>query len=229
MEFFAFVLLLLAAVAMAPWMLKKNSELKKPSKKPSKKTEPVHVDGFPPTQQVTGVDRMTGIAIDEVHRKLCLVRCRRPGAWVVGQDGVYGPVWEPASSTVVRYGDILSVEVFEDTAPSQGISTNVVLRVELHIIVKKTATPTHTVLFLDGRTFANSVKHRAAMALARHWHGVLQAAIHAGEMRAAREKAAAAAPAAPSLADELQQLVQLRDQGVLTEQEFQQQKARLLA
>lgn len=227
MEFFAFVLLLLAAVAMAPWMLKKNSELKKPSKK----TEPVHVDGFPPTQQVMGVDRMTGLAIDEVHRKLCLVRCPRPGALEVGQDAAYGPVWKPASSTVVRYGDILSVDVFEDAAPSQRISTNVILRVELHVIVKNTAAPTHTVLFLDSRVFANSAEHRAAMKQARHWHGVLEAAIHASEMRAAREQAAEAAAAAPApaVADELQQLAQLRDEGVLTEQEFQQQKSRLLA
>lgn len=227
MEFFAFVLMLVAAVAMAPWMLRKHSELKKPSQK----TESVYVDGFIPTQQIAGIDKVTGIAIDEVHKKLCLVRYRFPSAWAVGQDGVYGLVWEPASSIVLRYGDILSVEVFEDTAPSQGVSTNVVLRVELHIIVKKTATPTHTIVFLDRRTSANSVDHRAAMAQARHWHGVLQAAIHASEVRAASEQAAevAAAVPAPVVADELRKLAQLRDDGVLTEQEFQQQKARLLA
>jgi hypothetical protein len=227
-EFFVFVVSLLAAVALAPWVLK--SSVPKREKK-AQKIEQVQVDGFPPTQEVMGIDKMTGIAIDEVHRKLCLVRCPRPGAGAVGQDGVYTPVWEPASSTVVRYGDILSVDVFEDTAPSQSYSTNIILRVELHVIVKNTAAPTHTVLFLDSRVFANSAEHRAAMKQARHWHGVLEAAIHASEMRAARELAAEAAAAAPALpvADQLQQLVALRDEGVLTELEFQRQKARLLA
>jgi len=55
-------------------------------------------------------------------------------------------------------------------------------------------------------------------------------------LRLMREPSPAAAPAAPaspappstSLADELTKLAQLRDQGVLSEEEFQAQKARLL-
>jgi hypothetical protein len=53
------------------------------------------------------------------------------------------------------------------------------------------------------------------------------------QLRAALEAAMAeqhapAAPAAASLADELAKLAALRDQGVLSPQEFEQQKARLL-
>jgi hypothetical protein len=36
------------------------------------------------------------------------------------------------------------------------------------------------------------------------------------------------APGAPSMTTELQRLADLRDRGVLTEQEFQEQKARIL-
>lgn len=226
MEFFVFVLILLAAVALAPWVLKHNPNWAKRLQT----TEPVLVDGFPPTQQVMGIDRKTGVAIDEVHRKLCLVHYRRPAE--PGQHkGAYTLLWDQGASVVLRYGDILAVEVFEDMAPHEHRSTNIILRVELHIIVKSTAAPTHTVLFLGSSALANSAEHRAAVKQARRWHGVLQAAIHASEVRAARERAAEAAAAAPApvVAEELQQLVQLRDDGVLTELEFQQQKARLLA
>ena len=214
MEFFIFVLIVMAAVVI--------SAMQRANKPQATVAEMVHPEGFTATQQVMGIDKMTGIAIDESHEKLCLIRARPSGAWAVGRDGSYGPVQDPASSTVVGYGDILSAEVIEDIAPGQGFLGNKILRVELHVIVRSTATPVHTLVFLDSSTGSNSAAHSAAMEQARHWHGLL---------RAARERATPPmAPAtATSVADELRKLAQLRDEGVLTEPEFQQQKARLLA
>ena len=54
--------------------------------------------------------------------------------------------------------------------------------------------------------------------------------IHQVNPAAAAPPAAAAAPAAPvDVADQLRKLADLRDQGVLTEDEFQAQKAKLLS
>ena len=52
---------------------------------------------------------------------------------------------------------------------------------------------------------------------------------HQGEINQQRMRGAApAVPAAPSMTTELQRLADLRERGVLTEQEFQEQKARIL-
>lgn len=213
---FLILVAIVALVAMGDIVLVvqqiKTRRLKSP-----KITVVKEVDEFPATQRVMGVDGLAGIAIDELNKKLCLV--------------LDGGVPEQSFRNVVGYGDILAVEVFEDTVPSQGVSTNRILRVELHIIVKSTSTPTHTIVFLERATFANTAEHRNAMKQARHWHGVLQAAADSHEIHAAREQEQESASALPvhSVADELRKLAQLRDEGVLTEQEFQQQKNRLLA
>jgi hypothetical protein len=61
--------------------------------------------------------------------------------------------------------------------------------------------------------------------------GVQRTIYHEGERNKERMyqgPAAAASPAAPSLTTELERLAELRARGILTEEEFQAQKARIL-
>lgn len=79
-------------------------------------------------------------------------------------------------------------------------------------------------------------KQQQAAALQAAQQEAMQAQANAAAMQAqlaAQQPAAPAAPAAPSpltpeIISHLQSLAQLRDAGILTEEEFQQQKARIL-
>lgn len=196
-------------------------------------------DGFVATQQVDGCDGVTGIAIDEAHKKLRLISYHRAGAAGIDQGGAFGaeeglgfgPDQDWVHSVDVSYGDILSVEVLDDFALAGDRIARAIMRLQLRISLKNTSIPTYSLVFLESPYLANSALYDAALHKARHWLGVLEAAIHEDGRRAAPNPAAGpSAPSSmPSVADELRKLAQLRDEGVLTEQEFQQQKARLLA
>lgn len=79
-------------------------------------------------------------------------------------------------------------------------------------------------------------KQQQAAALQAAQQEAMQAQANAAAMQAqlaAQQPAAPAAPSAPSpltpeIISHLQSLAQLRDAGILTEEEFQQQKARIL-
>ena len=58
--------------------------------------------------------------------------------------------------------------------------------------------------------------------------GVQKTIYHQGELNQQRMRGAPAAPQAPSVTTELSRLADLRERGVLTEQEFQEQKTRIL-
>lgn len=196
-------------------------------------------DGFVATQQVDGCDGVTGIAIDEEHKKLRLISYHRAGAAGIDQGGAFGaeeghgfgPDRDWVHSVDVGYGDILSVEVLDDFALAGDRIVLAIMRVQLRISLKNTSIPTHSLVFLESTFHANRALYEAALHKARHWLGVLEAAAHEGGRHDAPSPAdgASAPSSVPSVSDELRKLAQLRDDGVLTEQEFQQQKARLLA
>jgi uncharacterized membrane protein YdbT with pleckstrin-like domain len=58
--------------------------------------------------------------------------------------------------------------------------------------------------------------------------GVQKTIYHQGELNQQRMRGGYQAPATPSVTSELQRLADLRERGVLTEAEFQEQKARIL-
>lgn len=196
-------------------------------------------DGFVATQQVDGCDGVTSIAIDEAHRKLRLISYHRAGAAGMDQGGAFGaeeghgfgPDQDRVHSVDVGYGDILSAEVLDDFALAGDRIVLAIMRVQLRISLKNTSIPTHSLVFLESTFHANRALYEAALHKARHWLGVLEAAAHEdGRLGAQSPADGASAPSpVPSVADELRKLSQLRDEGVLTELEFQQQKARLLA
>jgi superfamily I DNA/RNA helicase len=74
---------------------------------------------------------------------------------------------------------------------------------------------------------ASAVSGRVQRRQANKWSQ--QEAAQAPPEAAPAPAAAAPAPAAPSMIDQLKELGELKDQGILTEDEFAAQKARLLA
>jgi len=75
------------------------------------------------------------------------------------------------------------------------------------------------------RTMARMQRRRSAF---ENRHGMRQDFEPAGEEQYAEEQPAAAAPAAPDYTAELQKLAQLREQGVITDEDFDAKKKQLL-
>lgn len=190
------------------------------------------IDDFSATQKVMGGDGNTGLAIDEQRKKVCLIDNRQ----------------QTVSLRVVSYKDLLSSEIFEDGATvtktvrsSQiggaligglalggvgaiigGLSgktktSGKVKKFALRLTVNDTKNPLHDVNFLYQGTQA------------RHWHGLVEVLIKRADTEDKTNITNSTPQIQPaSIADEIKKLAELRDSGVLSVDEFQQQKARLL-
>jgi hypothetical protein len=109
-------------------------------------------------------------------------------------------------------------------------SSSIVERIDLRIIVNDASDPIHDIAFLRN-TEDNNRKYDEAIKLARRWHGTLQVVIRQAEQDIG--KAQPSPPASDTrkafVSDELRKLADLKVAGVITEAEFQQQKAKILA
>jgi hypothetical protein len=197
---------------------------------------------FTPTQKFMGCDGRTGIAIDEDRKKVCLI---------IFQS-------EDSLASLFSYKDLLASEIFEDgstiTSTSRSsqaggaligalalggvgaiigglsgktTSTHKVRRVDLRITVNSTNTPLYDITFMDTEGPKDGIVYSVAMQQARHWHGLLSVLIRRADTEDASVKSSPSV-AAFSVSDEIRKLSQLRDEGLLSEEEYSQQKARLL-
>jgi len=198
--------------------------------------------GFSATQKLVGCSGYSGIAIDETRKKICLLE---------SSAGSY------FQRTIIDYRDVLASEIEEDgqtvtrtqrTSQIGGaligglalggvgaiigglsgktVSSNVATNITLSVTVNITKTPVFDiVLFSDWVN--DKFDYDDASAEARHWHGLLTAVIKQADLEdSASEKAAVDSG---SVADELAKLVALKEQGVLSDDEFSNQKQKLLA
>lgn len=203
------------------------------------------MDNFSASQKVIGVNGVTGLAIDEQRKKICLI----------------GHIQENVAVRVFLYRDLLSSEIFEDGATvtktvrsSQiggaligglalggvgaiigGLSgktqtSGKINAVALRLTVNDSKNPLHDIYFINFETKKDGFLYGQAIQQARHWHGLIEVLIK----RADLEDKAMNTNETPklqsgSVADELNKLAELRDAGVLSVDEFQQQKTRLLS
>lgn len=218
------------------------------SKEKAKKLQGVewqldNLDKFTVFQKVLGADGNTGIAIDEARQSVCLIDSR----------------YELPEFRIVPYKNIISCELFQDgstvtrTIRSSQIggalvggialggigvvvaglsgktkSSDTVKRIDLRIIVDDTKSPIHDVNFLNVETKKEGLidgnYYQQSLLKARHWQGLVEVLIKRAD---SEESAPVAQPG--SLAEEIRKLAELRDSGVLTDEEFVSQKAKLLA
>lgn len=104
--------------------------------------------------------------------------------------------------------------------------SEIVSRIDLRLIVNDTQNPLFDINFLNTKTKKDSFIYREAMEKARHWHGLMEVLIKRAD--AQDKDSAPKLPAVASVADEIKKLAELRDSGILSADEFQQQKERLL-
>ncbi|MBS3955339.1 MAG: SHOCT domain-containing protein [Methylomicrobium sp.] len=203
----------------------------------------LEVPDFSVTQKVIGADGTTGLAIDEQQKKVCLIDHRQQNisCRVVSYESLLSSELFEDGSTVTKtvrssqIGGALigGVALGGVGAIIGGLSgkTNTsgkVKRIDLRLIVNDTQNPLHDVNFLNFEMNQDSPNYQSAMKTARHWHGLIEVLIKRADMED-RENPATISQTQPiSIADELKKLADLRDLGILSVEEFQQQKAKLL-
>lgn len=236
MSLFEFIALVVALVAIG-LAIQSDSNKKKRAK--LKGLISAQAD-FRVTHALVGADLRTGIAIDDGGRKVCLAAL-------------------PDTARVYRFEDVLSCELFEDgrsiskaVRSSQALgaiigglalggvgvvagglsgarkTVDTVTRIDLRLVVNDLQSPMHDVRLLDAEAKRGGFVHRSVSDKARFWAGLFEVIIE-GSRGAAAQAQARGRPRPADVAGQLRELAKLRDDGILTEEEFAAQKAKLLA
>lgn len=218
------------------------------SKKKDMESRLSDLPDFTPTQQVMGCDGNSGLAVDEPRKKICLIvnSGTAVSERVISYKDIFSvELFEDGTSITktVRssqiggavVGGLLlgGVGAIIGGLSGKAETSGKVKRVDLRLIVNDTAAPLHDVAFMnvegkkDGFIYTQAIQH------ARRWHGIVEVLIKRADAEEkppqVEERPSAAALPAPSLADEIKKLAELHSSGLLTLEEFQQQKTRLLS
>lgn len=96
------------------------------------------------------------------------------------------------------------------------------------MIIKDTSAPLHDVTFLNVKTEKTHNRYKKAMQSARHWYGIIEVLIKQAEEDKKNAVNNVVQISQSSITDEIKKLAELRDIGILSDVEFQQQKEKLL-
>lgn len=186
------------------------------------------IRGVRASQRLHGADG-GAVLFDEQQGKLCLVR---------GGLGL--------SHRIISVSDLLGVEIVEDghavtRSSGAGIAVPIasmgvqlgafeaksetrtkVTGLQLRFMVRNTSEPNFMLELLALPTVRDSATFKQAIDTARRWHALLAGLIEKNEAPAMSR------PDTDSIADQLAQLADLRNQGVLLEDEFLAAKRKLL-
>ena len=207
---------------------------------------------FSASQQFVGLDGTSAIAVDEERKKVCLMKHGDPveSDIVSYKDILSSEVAVDGATTVTKTsrssqlgGALVGGLAFGGTGAIIGglsgrqISSDRVRRIDLRLTVNRASSPIHNVSFLtdrDSGTQKGGFAYNVMMERAIHWHGLIEVLIKlADSEEAVKEKIPAASgmvsPTRESVADELTKLAQLKERGLLTDEEFLTQKAKLLS
>jgi len=196
-----------------------------------------------------GVDGISGIAVDVNSRKICLIIKkgeRLESRVVLHQDILSAEMLEdgfqmvkvsrrfknrgaipeeiPAGGT----GEIID----ENSATTAAVLKNTadkVRTIELNLLVNDIQDPIHTITFSNTENEKGSVGYTVAVTAARQWHSRLCVLMQQADNEDENvENRAENAGEIQSVADEINKLAELMNNGLITEEEFNLQKAKLL-
>lgn len=214
----------------------------------NKKAMSEHIKNLPDfnvTQEFMGNDGLTGIAYDDQHKKVCLIKR-------IGND---------YKIRLFSYKDILSTEILEDgnsiNKTSRGSqiggaligglalgpvglllgglsgkrkSIDKVKRVDLQIIINDSSDPRHLVNFLSLESEKDSFLYKDSIELARKWHAIIEVLIKQADKEDYKTNMNNFNNTSNNytISDELKKLSDLKNSGILTDSEFEQLKRKLL-
>jgi hypothetical protein len=204
------------------------------------------VSGFNATQTVLGCDGSTGLAVDETRQLVCLLFSNESQSprTISYKDILSAELFEDGSSVTKTargsqvggaiVGGLMlgGVGAIIGGLSGKTVTTGKVKRVELRLTINDTKAPLHDIAFMNTEGAKDGIVHTAAMQLARRWLGIADILIKAADAEArnnhATELPSSSAPKTNSVADEIRKLAELHQAGVLTSDEFQTQKKKLL-
>lgn len=183
------------------------------------------------------------MAIDEQRNKICLIDHRQrniSSRVITHKDLVSSEIFEDGSTITKtirssQLGGALvgglalgGVGAIIGGLSGKSKTTEKVMRIDLRITVNDIQTPLHDINFLTIETKQDGIIYQNAMKTARHWHGLVDVLIKRANMEDRENHAVKDQSNHTSVADELKKLAGLRDSGVLSTEEFQSQKIKLL-
>jgi hypothetical protein len=203
---------------------------------------------FSPTQQVMGCDVNSGLAIDEPRKKICLITNSAGGVSerIISYKDIFSAeLFEDGTSITktVRSSQVGGAVVGGLLLGGVGAiigglsgkteTSGKIKCIDLRLIVNDTNAPLHDVAFMNVEDKKDGFYYTQAIQQARRWHGIVEVLIKRAnaedKMSQIEERLPSPALPAPSVADEIKKLAELHSSGVLTSEEFQQQKVRLLS
>lgn len=204
---------------------------------------------FKASQSFFSEDGETAIALDDGRRLVCLAS-RGRGEQVLARTIPYSDILRceihedgTAITKTSRTSQVGGALIGQAVAGPVGaligglsgkrVEANEVNRVELRLVVNDVSSPTFSVTFLDRKVKRKSIVYRLAANQARHWYALIEVIIRQADDAVQPRGVAAAAPSnevsSVHVADELRKLADLREAKILTEEEFQKQKQRILS
>jgi hypothetical protein len=210
------------------------------------------VPNFSVTQEFVGRElsgREYGILVDENRRKIALVEGSIDDIEirVIGYRDLISSEVFVDGDTVARTkrssqigGALIGGLAFGGVGAVIGglsgktVSSDEVGEVGLRIIINDTARPLYVIYFMRGKRESKaSMSYQRAIGQANHWHALVAAIIKSEDSKddcQVKEGVSSLSRMSGDfyLADELSKLSELRDKGVLTEDEFMAQKQKLL-
>ena len=208
----------------------------------------LQITDFNETQKIMGVDDHVGISIDEQRKKVCLINYPAKQFRVISyQDLLSSEIFEDGESIskAMRGSQIAGAIIGNIAFGGVGAiigglsgkrkTAGTVNRIYFRLTVNDIKQPIFDINFLNKETKKDKPIYQQALQKARHCHGLVEVLIKRADMedRQLAQKTNTSndqqVSKQLSVADELKKLADLRDSGALTNEEFQQQKAKLIS
>lgn len=201
-----------------------------------------HMPDFHASHSFISADGLSGIAVDDEQKKLCLIgdtaaykiiSYRDLLAFDVIQNGVSVTKTARASqaATAVLGGLMFGgIGALTGALTSKTVTHKKIKGVDLKLTINDITNPIFFLNFQNVEVAAGGRIHSAAMERVDEWVGRLSVLVRLAddEDRSRERERDSPSPRIVSVASEISKLAELRQQGLLTDTEFSQQKQKLL-
>lgn len=199
---------------------------------------------FLPTQMYQGSDGMGGLAINEETYQLCLLKngTSHPrifplkdliGSFLIKNGELIGQGLRTRPKKIQQFKKMVQQQIQDRIGPGDSPQLSGSNQcIDLIVAVHDEEEPLHVVNFLDMETKVGGILYEKSISTAKHWHALLDGFIlkadhleHIqGDIRDTDTD-----PAPTSQAKEIQLLADLVENRIITQQEFESEKAKILA
>lgn len=202
------------------------------------------INDFSPSQKFIGILGETAIAVDEVRKKIALISDGADGIKIrtfTHRDILSSEIYEDGETVTKtsrgsQLGGVLLGGLLLGGAGAiiGGLSgktrtSGIVNKIDFRVTVNDKKNPLHDIKFLLGDTKKDSFLYTNAMEKARHLQGLITILIKESDDEDDKLNSTVSIANKNLLADEILKLSDLRDRGILTDDEFLIQKNKILS